>query len=596
MAKYERFNTQRTGLEILRALALAENSVQKEESKGLSANDFTDEEKEKLLSLENYDDTGIKSEIAVNRSTLGYQRKNLLKNGCGSRTSSGVTAAVNADGTITLNGTSTKAFVLYASVSDGINNPGDTPLKKVFPDGEYYLSGGISGKAYMQLFSFDGTRTGTIQYGGKVTVNGDHPYNCVRITVEGGKTFDNEIIYPMMRLADIVDSAYEPYKPSVEERLAANAVSTYANLALKSICPTNEMLFDDIGAPSIYVQRNPRTLAQLVTDGDSSVHPAFIVNSQQVKKLMFGKFQGVAHNNRIYSLPGEDPLASITLNTYETYCKNKGDGHHCITAAEWAFLALCAKKDGKMPNGNNNYGKDVSETAYAAIPSMALDSSNRVQRTATGTGPLTWSDTGDLSGIWDLNGNVWEWVSGIRLVKGELQMIPYNNAADSACDTSAASAEWRAINAQATGYDNLYLTPNGSGTTANSVKLNRVNDQWQWAASITDANNSNRGGTFGNTTMSGLSAFCQMFMRAMALAPDGEASEYEGDYFRANNANDELCAYRGGAWNNGVGASIFALYFNNIRSYSSTGLGGRPAYYEQPVSNQNRTVLGGGEA
>lgn len=182
---------------------------------------FTAEEKQKLSSLENYDDTGIKSEIAVNRSTLGYSAKNLLKNGCGSRTSSGVTAAVNADGTITLNGTSNKAFVLYSSVSDGINNPGDTPLKKVFPDGEYYLSGGISGKAYMQLFSFDETRTGNIQYGGKVTVNGNYPYNCVRITVDGGKTFDNEIIYPMLRLAEITDDAYEPYKLSIEERLAA---------------------------------------------------------------------------------------------------------------------------------------------------------------------------------------------------------------------------------------------------------------------------------------------------------------------------------------------------------------------------------------
>ncbi len=195
---------------------LEEGKVDKETGKGLSANDFTDEDKEQLLSL-----TGIRSEIAVNRSTLGYSAKNLLKNGCGSRTSFGVTAAVNANGTITLNGTSEKAFVLYASVSDGINNPGDTPLKKVFPDGEYYLSGGISGKAYMQLFSFDETRTGKLQYGGKVTVNGDYPYNCVRITVDGGKTFDNEIIYPMLRCADITDDTYEPYKPSVEERLAA---------------------------------------------------------------------------------------------------------------------------------------------------------------------------------------------------------------------------------------------------------------------------------------------------------------------------------------------------------------------------------------
>ncbi len=188
------------------AVAIIPDKVDKIEGMGLSHNDFTN---------------AYKDSIIINRLTLGYSVKNLLKNGCGSRTSSGVTAAVNADGTITLSGTSEKAFVLYASVSDGINNPGDTPLKKVFPDGEYYLSGGISGKAYMQLFSFDETRTGKLQYGGKVTVNGDYPYNCVRITIESGKTFNNETIYPMLRCADITDDTYEPYKPSVEERLAA---------------------------------------------------------------------------------------------------------------------------------------------------------------------------------------------------------------------------------------------------------------------------------------------------------------------------------------------------------------------------------------
>ena len=40
-----------------------ENKVDKEEGKGLSSNDYTDAEKEKLASLENYDDTEIKSSL-----------------------------------------------------------------------------------------------------------------------------------------------------------------------------------------------------------------------------------------------------------------------------------------------------------------------------------------------------------------------------------------------------------------------------------------------------------------------------------------------------------------------------------------------------
>ena len=60
-----------------------------------------------------------------------------------------------------------------------------------------------------------------------------------------------------------------------------------------------------------------------------------------------------------------------------------------------------------------------------AIPATALDSSGRVLRVATGSGPLSWSDTGTIDGIFDLNGNVSEWVTGIRLVYGELLLLTF---------------------------------------------------------------------------------------------------------------------------------------------------------------------------
>ena len=39
------------------------NKLDPEEGKGLSQNDYTDEEKEKLASLENYDDTSLKTRV-----------------------------------------------------------------------------------------------------------------------------------------------------------------------------------------------------------------------------------------------------------------------------------------------------------------------------------------------------------------------------------------------------------------------------------------------------------------------------------------------------------------------------------------------------
>ena len=197
-------------------------------------------------------------------------------------------------------------------------------------------------------------------------------------------------------------------------------------LALQMACPGNVQILDDKGLPGAYVPRQAMQLNALLTNGDSSVHPAFLYNGVQKDTLYIGKYAASVNLNRAYSLPGKDPRASITFDTALQYCRNKGNGHHLITAAEWGYLALLAKKRGTQPKGNNNYGKDASESLYLAVPSYK-DGNGTTCRTATGTGPLTWSDTGDATGVMDLNGNVWEWCAGLRLVRGELQVIPYNN-------------------------------------------------------------------------------------------------------------------------------------------------------------------------
>ena len=350
-------------------------------------------------------------------------------------------------------------------------------------------------------------------------------------------------------------------------------------LALSMVCPTNKLITDDRGLPGVYVERAAQPLSALLAGGDSSIHPAFLINGIQHDRIAIGKFQAKTHSNRAYSLPGEDPTAYITFDASVQACKNKGDGHHLVTAAEWAFLALLAKKNGTMPKGNNNYGKDASETLAVAIPT--LKDKGATCRVATGTGPVTWSDTGDISGIYDLNGNVWEWVNGMRLVKGELQVIPYNNAADPECDTSATSTQWRAINAAATNYNDLFITPNGQGTTAGSVKLDFVSSHWQWAVTITSQSDTSRNALFASTTATGLSDFAKKYMQAMALLPaDGAtADDYNGDNFWGNNGADERLPLRGGSyWGNVARAGVFALGLNDPRGSSHWPVGFRAAF------------------
>ncbi len=67
-----------------------------------------------------------------------------------------------------------------------------------------------------------------------------------------------------------------------------------------------------------------------------------------------------------------------------------------------------------------------------------LQSSNRIRP------PVSWSDNWQEDGIWDLNGNVYEWQGGYRTVDGEIQIIPDNNAAKQISQGSE-STLWKAI-------------------------------------------------------------------------------------------------------------------------------------------------------
>ena len=177
---------------------------------------MTDDEREKLSTLENYDDTEVKSQTALNRSTLGYQRKNLLKNTAVSKTQNGVEFTVNGDGSVTANGTATA----NADLDITVNN---------LQDGKYILSGcpeGGGNSTYSVILYRINASNGfdfMVSNSGGDTVKGvssNTKKYVVRIRIANGYTAENLTFRPMLRYAEIADDTYEPYKPSVEERLA----------------------------------------------------------------------------------------------------------------------------------------------------------------------------------------------------------------------------------------------------------------------------------------------------------------------------------------------------------------------------------------
>lgn len=352
-------------------------------------------------------------------------------------------------------------------------------------------------------------------------------------------------------------------------------------MAVDMYCPGNVVQLDDVGQPSILVYIPAFKNSDVLTGGDDNTHPAFIVNGKEIAGFYYSKYENVVHNGRAYSLPAEDPANTITFDAAREACEAKGYGWHLATAAEWAAIALWCKKNGFLPYGNNEYGKDARESDHKAIP--ANYSNGKINRVASGTGPTTWSHDGSPSGIWDINGNVTEWQGGIRMVWGELQILANNDAADPDNPQNATSTCWKAISAA----DGSLVDPESKTTdaavksTGNTVKLDFNNNVWVYSNGITSAENTYRSCVFGNVICdASVSDAAKILLRALALLPDENAiaSDYASDLVCWNNAQPLRVVLRGCTWSYAANAGIFSIDGSYPANSTGTGIGFRAAY------------------
>ena len=329
----------------------------------------------------------------------------------------------------------------------------------------------------------------------------------------------------------------------------------------------NTVRLDDVGLPSIMVVWPKNKNNALFTGGSDVVHPGSIVNT--VEKTMYvSKYQNVVYNNRAYSLPMRDPKASINFDTALTNCRNKGRGWSLMPFSLWAQIALWCKKNGTMPRGNNNYGKDHGYTHETGVESMARDSSNRIQRTATGSGPATWNHNWLPDGIADLNGNVSEWCAGLRLVDGEIQIIPNANSMDPEVSLAANSASWKAI-----GTDGTLVDPG----TAGSLKYDYLNSKITLInGTVTDDGSTYRSTGFKDLALaSGLTA--PELALALTLVPFESGDVYGGDTRYVTLAGERVPRC-GGSWNHSSGAGVFYVSLDYGRALTFETFGFRSAY------------------
>ena len=155
----------------------------------------------------------IKSQAALNRTTLGMQCKNLLKNTAETKTVNNVKFTVNSDGSITATQTTTAPGNATIYVATDITlSPGTYILTG---DDEIKTSGFGAIRFYINgtIYSSDTAYT----FDTEVTISSVMIFIWKGVNINGSKT-----VYPMLRYADITDSTYEPYTESIDERLIKN--------------------------------------------------------------------------------------------------------------------------------------------------------------------------------------------------------------------------------------------------------------------------------------------------------------------------------------------------------------------------------------
>lgn len=209
------------------------------------------------------------------KSTVGWTGKNLLKITATTQTINGVTFTVNADGSITANGTASDYTAIIISTNI-FKNYANIPL--------VCSAGNKSNSIYLRLWNrsnstwyrFSTNLDDIYVTPSETDANKDIEYQFVMLR---GATVNNIKVYPMLRDASITDDTYEPYHESVEEEIeqiyADNGV-----LGAKNILPypykdstktANGLTFTDNGDGTITINgtATANTTFSLDTKGTS---------------------------------------------------------------------------------------------------------------------------------------------------------------------------------------------------------------------------------------------------------------------------------------------------------------------------------------
>lgn len=211
-------------------------------------------------------------------------------------------------------------------------------------------------------------------------------------------------------------------------------------------------------------------------DGMGAIHPAFYKNNLEIDVIYVGTYTGNIVNGELLSLPYV-PQKNYTQSLVEiaAAARNCGDGFHLMSAKERCAVMYRGMVDGGYNRGNTHLGQD--EVGHKGTLDGPLS-----RTTLTGSGGYTWTHDGSITGICDMAGNRWGFVTGMRIMGDEIQF--QDNAVSYAHSdiNSLLNEGWYAMDATSGGL----ITPTSTGTigqtdfkatTPNSIRVSMTREK-----------------------------------------------------------------------------------------------------------------------
>lgn len=286
---------------------------------------------------------------------------------------------------------------------------------------------------------------------------------------------------------------------------------------------------------------------------------------------------------------------------------NCGVGWHLLTAFEWASLAFWSKKYGTQPHGNNrnvNPPSDTTWTTETAKLDLACNARNAGwYANLVGTGPNTWAHNHQADGVFDLNGNMWEWNLGLHLRTADegaaagmplvlastnvtLAGSPYGSSTAVGLNSLTDSSKTWTINEFA-GCELMDSAGTRHAVASNTATVLALSSGLTPASGVYEAlkavaTDIVAGMSSGNKILTLRNSAADLKPFAVPATSDGTgAAAYGNDGYWFDTAdpgsapNAIRSALRGGNWPDGSSAGVFALYLLSVPANAGVSIGFR---------------------